>query len=144
MITEGKKVNIVYSIHYSDHTSALDNEEEKLEFIQGDNEILPALETALEGLNVGDVKKITLSPSEAYGPIDDEHFIIIDINQIPKKDQFIDARIFIEDKEGDVTQGKIVKINEQQAIIDLNHPLAGKTLTYTIKVLSITNGYILH
>lgn len=144
MITEGKKVNILYSIHFSDQTCALDNEQKKLEFIQGDNDIFPALETELEGLNVGDTKKITLSPTEAYGPIEDDHFIIMDINNVPKQNRFVNAQIFMEDDEGEITQGRVTKINSHQAIIDLNHPLAGKTLIYTIKILSITNGYIIH
>ena len=58
--------------------------------------------------------------------------------------KYINAEIIIEDEKGEKSIGRIAKINANQIIIDLNHPLAGKTLTYNIEILNISDGHPVH
>lgn len=144
MITEGKKVNISYSIYHVNTLENITHQSEEIEFIQGNNEIIPAIEAAIEGLSIGDTTSITLAPKDSFGPIEEDYFQIIDIAKIPPDLRFINAEIIIEDEKGEKSSGRIAKINANQIIIDLNHPLAGKTLTYNIEIINISDGYPVH
>lgn len=138
MISEGKEVSIEYRVYLLDGTEVDSNiGYEELTFIQGQHEILPALEEAIEGMHSGTRTQIKLSPEEAYGPIDDEYFHTIEINMIPEELRYKGAFLSVEDDSGEFYKARLNKINSNNAIIDFNHPLAGKSLIYEIEIKSV-------
>lgn len=138
MISEGKKVSIEYRVSLTDGTEIDSNiGYDSLTFIQGQNEILPALEQALEGLGSGTKTNVKLTPEQAYGPIDDEYFHTVDLDMVPEELRYQGAYLSVEDDNGEFYKARINKINANEAIIDFNHPLAGKSLIYEIKVLDV-------
>jgi|SRR3989338_2642632 len=99
----------------------------------GAGRYLPGFEDAIYGMKEGEKKTITIPPERAYGEYDAKK--IVSINRSLVKTENITA--------GDViTTGdkffKVLEANETSVIVDANHPLAGKTLVFEIRLIKIT------
>jgi FKBP-type peptidyl-prolyl cis-trans isomerase 2 len=138
MIENGKQVAIEYSVFTEDHMQIDSNVgEEPLVFLSGANQILPALEESLQGLDVGDTKKVTLPPEKAYGEINPLAYREIDAKVIPEDLRFEGALLIVTDEQLGEMLIRIDSLQGDKAVLDFNHPLAGKTLTFDVKVLDI-------
>jgi FKBP-type peptidyl-prolyl cis-trans isomerase 2 len=138
MIQQGKKVSLEYSVFLEDGTKIDTNiGEDPLVFVLGTNQVFPALENELLGLKVGDSKKIVLKPEEAYGGIIQDAFRELELESIPQQFRFVGAVIGIQDPTGSVYPIRVHEIKEEKAVLDFNHPLAGKALQFEIKVLGV-------
>jgi FKBP-type peptidyl-prolyl cis-trans isomerase SlyD len=109
-----------------------------LSYIHGSEGMLPGLETALEGKTAGDKFSVTLSPSESYGERVDDL-----IQRIPLKHLQGDVKVWkpgmtamVQSNQGR-HQVTIVKVGRFNADCDLNHPFAGKTLTFDVEIVSV-------
>jgi FKBP-type peptidyl-prolyl cis-trans isomerase SlyD len=137
-VASGKKVSIEYTLVLDDGTKADSNVGgEPLVYEQGANQILPALETALAGLSVNDTKKVTITPKDGYGDVDPKAVKEVPIEEIPEAARKVDAVLIGVDAEGNQRPVRVQKIGDKTAMLDLNHPLAGRTLTFDVKVLKI-------
>lgn len=106
------------------------------QFISGMGMVLDALENALHPLQAGDPFKITLSEEEAYGP-----YVPEGVQEVPVEAFYIEGKLDTEhiyegavvplmNADGERFNGTIAEIQDKVVIVDLNHPLAGKTLTF--------------
>ena len=137
-VASGEKVSIEYTLVLDDGTTADTNVGgEPLVYQQGASQILPALETALAGLSVNDTKKITLTPKDGYGDVDPKAVKEVPLEEIPEAARKVDAVLIGVDAQGNQRPVRVQKIGEKSATLDLNHPLAGRTLTFDVKVLKI-------
>jgi FKBP-type peptidyl-prolyl cis-trans isomerase 2 len=140
-ISDGKRVSLEYTISFENKEIVDTNKgKEPLIYVQGADQIFPILEKNLEGLAVGQTKEITLTPEEAYGQRVEGAILEIDKEQLPPDSQQVGALVQGQNQSGQVFQGKIVEIKEDKAVVDLNHPLAGKTLIYEIKIIDIQDN----
>jgi FKBP-type peptidyl-prolyl cis-trans isomerase 2 len=104
------------------------------EFIQGRHEIFPALEQEVIGMKPGEEKTVELSPEEGFGPHDDGKKVNISKTELPTGV-----------KEGDVVQNDlghfatVAEVADTTAVLDYNHPLAGKPLVVQLKILKVEN-----
>jgi FKBP-type peptidyl-prolyl cis-trans isomerase SlyD len=138
MINKGKKVSLEYTVFLEDGTQIDTNiGDDPLVFILGSNQVFPALEQELLGLKVGDTKKITLRPEEAYGPVVPEAFREVDVESVPPQFRFVGAVLGVQDPSGGVFPIRVHQINEEKVTLDFNHPLAGRTLQFDVKVLGV-------
>jgi FKBP-type peptidyl-prolyl cis-trans isomerase SlyD len=112
--------------------------DEPLYYLHGSDNIVPGLETALEGKTVGDKVSVTLAPEDAYGMPDDE-----DIQELPLEDfdlpndVKLGDEVEIEDADGDVFVAIITAIGKDTITLDFNNPMAGKTITFEAEVLEL-------
>ena len=137
-VKSGKKISIEYTLVLDDGTKADSNVGgEPLVYEQGANQILPALETALTGLAVNDTRKITITPKDGYGDVDPKAVKEVPIEEIPEAARKVDAVLIGVDAEGNQRPVRVQKVGDKLATLDLNHPLAGRTLTFDVKVLKI-------
>ena len=137
-VAAGKKVSIEYTLKLDDGSTADSNVGgEPLVYQQGANQILPALETALAGLSVNDTRKITITPKDGYGDVDPNAIKEVPLEEIPEAARKVDAVLIGVDAEGNQRPVRVQKVGEKNATLDLNHPLAGRTLTFDVKVLKI-------
>ena len=113
---------------------------EPLTYTQGKGEIIPGLEKELVGMKVNEQKKIRVKPEEAYGPVDPKAFREIPRAQIPPDALKIGATLVARTPQGQSIPVRVHEIKEQTVIMDFNHPLAGKTLTFDVKVLDIKSS----
>lgn len=115
--------------------------ETPLRYVHGTGQMLPALEAALEGRRAGDELIVTLTPEQAYGPHRPELvFEAVRENLPPGQEIRIDMTLAPGGQRGKFSL-KVVGLTERGAILDGNHPLAGRTVTWHIKVLEVKAGH---
>ena len=104
------------------------------EFIQGRHEIFPALEQEVVGMKPGEEKTVELSPEEGFGTHDDGKKMNVPKTELPPGVE-----------EGDVVQNElgdfatVAEVSDTTAVLDYNHPLAGKPLVVQLKILQVEN-----
>ncbi|MDN3508718.1 MAG: FKBP-type peptidyl-prolyl cis-trans isomerase [Candidatus Neptunochlamydia sp.] len=139
MIENGKQIAIEYSVFSDDNTQIDSNVgKDPLIFLFGSHQILPTLEEALRGLDIGDNKEITLDPQHAYGEMNPQAFKKVAANLIPEDLRFEGALLVVADKQFGEMLIRVDSIEGEEVILDFNHPLAGKTLKFDVKVLDIS------
>lgn len=137
--------NSVVAIDYTlkdDQGQVLDSSEgqEPLHFIHGVGQIIPGLENALEGKTKGEELKVSIKPEEAYGEVNNDL-----VQDVPKA-QFGDIdplevgmQFEVETDAGPVIVA-IDKIDGETVTVNGNHPLAGKTLHFDVKVDTVRDA----
>lgn len=131
------------TLHYTlsdENGQILYQSEEPLEFTVGQGEILPAFEEAIIDMEVGERKTFTLAPEEAFGPYQPEWVFQLSRQQLEGDNgEPIQPgqTLTLYTPEGDSIQVYVLEADEQTIRVDANHPLAGKTLTYTVEILSV-------
>ncbi len=109
-----------------------------LSYVQGQGQIIPGLEKQMAGLKVGDMANVTVKPAEGYGEVDPKAFIEIPKEQLgPNVVPQVGMMLRGATKDGRPFQAKIDKVADKTVTLDLNHPLAGKTLLFAVKVVDI-------
>lgn len=137
-ITDGLVVSLDYVLTVDGETLAKTEPGEPMEYLHGAEEILPGLEAALDGKQVGDKFSVTLQPEDAYGDYDDEEREEIDRADIPNIDELeVGMEVEVEDEDGYAYRAMVLEIGPQIVTLDFNPPLAGKTLTYDVEVVGI-------
>ncbi|HEX6995593.1 MAG TPA: peptidylprolyl isomerase [Gammaproteobacteria bacterium] len=135
MIEAGKTVGFEYTLRLEDGSIVQSNkDDEPLTYVHGENQILPALERELEGLEVDDRKEITLEARDAYGEIRPEAFREVPAEQIPPEARRVGAQLSAAGYDGPI---RVHEIKDDVVVLDFNHPLAGKALKFDIRVVSI-------
>lgn len=138
MIENGKQVAIEYSVFLDDNTKIDTNVgKDPLIFLFGAHQILPALEEALRGLEVGDQREVTLSPDDAYGDVNPDAYKTVEAKLIPEDLRFEGALLVVSDEQFGEMLIRVQKLEGDQVILDFNHPLAGKTLKFDVTVLDV-------
>ncbi len=107
----------------------------------GQGEMAEGLELALIGLREGEEETIDIGPDLAFGYVDDTLFRSIPRIEFDPALE-LEAGLIIEfaTEDGDTLPGTILDFNEDEVRVDLNHPLAGQTVRYSVKVVAIDNG----
>lgn len=111
--------------------------QEPLTYTQGEEEILPALEKALAGMRAGDKKQVTLAPKDGYGEVDPKALTEVPKELIPPDSRTVGAELVARSAAGGTRLVRIKEVKEKTVIIDLNHPLAGRTLHFDVTVLGV-------
>ena len=138
MLKSGKKFSLEYTVFLDDGTEIDSNVgEEPLVFALGSNQVFPALEQAIMNLKVGDSKQIILKPEEAYGHLVPEAYREVDLETVPTPFRYVGAVLGVQDPAGGVYPIRVHAIKEQKIVLDFNHPLAGRSLRFHVKVLGI-------
>lgn len=132
-------VSITYVLTVDDQEIDRAEKVDPLDYLHGAENIVPGLEAALTGKKIGDKISVTLSPDDAYGMYDDD-----DVEEVPLEDLDIPVEeleigmpMEVEDEDGFFYQAFLREINDDAVILDFNHPLAGKTLSYDAEVVGL-------
>ena len=131
-IVEGSKVTLQYVA--TALGSTMTDYGNVSEFVQGRHEIFPALEREVVGMKPGEEKKVELTPGESFGAHDDKKKLTIPRTLLP-----------FGAKAGDVLRNDagqlatVAEVREGMAVLDYNHPLAGRPLVVQIKILKVEN-----
>lgn len=111
---------------------------EPYQYTHDEGKIIPALYKQLKGLKEGDEKRIKVSPEEGYGRVNP-----MDFREIPKSalaadlEPQIGMELNINRSDGKPMYARILKIKDNVVVVNLNHPLAGKTLIFDVKIVSV-------
>lgn len=109
-----------------------------LKYTQGDGTMIPGLEKQLEGMKAGEEKKVEVKPEEAYGYPLSEAVKEVPLSSLPKGIK-PEVGMVLEgaDAKGRRFPARITEVKKDTVKIDLNHPLAGKTLLFDVKIVSV-------
>ena len=137
-IQKGSKVELEYTLT-DDGGKVLDSNKggTPLTFTQGERQLIPGLEKALDGMHVGEEKMVTVTPAEAYGEVDPTAVTEVPKESIPPDALKVGAELVARNRSGGQRMVRVKEIKENTVVIDLNHPLAGKALLFTVKVLGV-------
>lgn len=128
------------------YTGRLDNGEvfdsnaegdEPLEFRVGAGQVIAGFESAVMGLAMGQSRTVRIPPAEAYGDRDERLVTKLDRQLLGDEDVSVGQHLDLEDEAGNVYHADVVALDEGTVTVDLNHHLAGQTLTFDIKVETI-------
>lgn len=142
-VSRNKVVFMTYTLEVEGKIVDKAEESKPLDYIQGTNMLIPKLEEEVEGLEQGEEFCCSIAPSEGYGEYD-----LSKVFDIPKSSFAIDGKVredileigrFIPmlNSAGDVCHGMIVEVKENDVTMDFNPPMAGKTLNFKGKIISV-------
>jgi peptidylprolyl isomerase len=131
------------TVHY---TGQLENgdvfadskDEDPIEITIGDGKFIPGLEKGLVGMEVGETKTVTLTPEEAFGTRHQELVMKVGRSQFPKNlVPAIGQQLQVRYENDNILEVTVTDIDEETVSLDANHPLAGYTLTFNIKLIAV-------
>jgi len=136
---EKNVVGIEYEVKEAGTTDVVDSNKggKALEFIMGKGQIIPGLEKALVGMEEGESGDIHVKAEEAYGERKDEAMQTLPKEQFEGVDLVEGMTLYGQAEDGQSTQVIVKSFDDKEVTIDFNHPLAGKDLMFSIKVLSV-------
>jgi FKBP-type peptidyl-prolyl cis-trans isomerase SlyD len=109
-----------------------------LEFLQGAGNIIPGLEQELYGMAVGESKMVIVQPEDGYGILDADALVDVPREQFPSDIPMeVGVEITVTDESGNPMNARIDSVNDDNIILDFNHPLAGKELHFEIKIVAL-------
>jgi len=137
---KGTKVKVHYTGTLTDET-VFDSsrEREPLEFTVGAGQMIEGFDQAVQGMSVGENKKITVPSEKAYGPKKDEAMITVSKTQLPegltpKEGMQLEAT----QQDGRKQMLVIAEVKDEDVVLDANHPLAGKDLIFDIELVEVS------
>ena len=140
-ISINKFVELTYRIIDQSNGEVIEQVEEPLGYVQGDNSLLfNQVTKELEGKCVGDEVEILLKAEDAFGKKADELIFTDDINNVPMEYRFIGASVTMQNDKGGTKDFIVSSIENGKLTIDGNHPLAGKDIIFYVEVLSIRDA----
>ncbi len=139
------KANAVVAIHYAvkdEEGAQLDSSEgkEPLTYLHGANNIIPGLEKALEGKAEGDQVEVTVAPEEGYGEHREELVEAVPREAFGDVDQLEPGMRFQAQTDKGPVSVVVTDVQEDTVTVDGNHPLAGKSLNFSVKVDSVRDA----
>jgi FKBP-type peptidyl-prolyl cis-trans isomerase SlyD len=106
-------------------------------YVHGQGQIVPGLEKALTGMKMGEEKTVVVKPEEGYGPVNPQAFQEVPKENFPAEGLKPGMTLMAHGKDGVPIRIRVHEIKDKTIVVDLNHPLAGKTLTFNVKVSEI-------
>lgn len=138
-VKKGSMVAVFYTGMFKDGTVFEKNiGQAPLKFKVGKGKVIKGFENAVMGMKLGQTKTAVFKPAEAYGPTDPDLISTISLSEIPTETEVtIGRELSFTAGNGNLVEGVITAIDGDAVTIDDNHPLAGRSLTFEIKVVEI-------
>lgn len=140
-IEKGRKVRVEYTVKVDGKVVESTLGKPPLYYEHGKPHVLPAMQRQLEGLREGDQKSFELEAADAYGPHDEARVQLVDYAELPPRSSLVPGMTLQETQpDGSVKVGRVVELRENGALLDFNHPMAGRRLCYQVKIISVMSG----
>ena len=137
-ITEGSTVTIDYTMSLDDGELVDSTEHtDPLTYVQGQGEIISGMEKALLGKTKGEKLDVTVAAADGFGESDPDAFIEIPKSDLPPEGLEAGTELEGQGPQGQSISGKVVEVKDTSAIVDFNHPMAGKTLHFSVTVVDV-------
>jgi FKBP-type peptidyl-prolyl cis-trans isomerase SlyD len=130
----------VVTIHYTltnDQGEVLDSsrDREPLTYLEGSQNIIGGLESALNEKDQGDQTEVSVEPSEGYGEVNEELVQPVPRSAFEGVEKIEPGMQFQAQTPGGPQIVRVVSVEEENVVIDANHPLAGQTLHFDVEVV---------
>jgi FKBP-type peptidyl-prolyl cis-trans isomerase SlyD len=138
MITNGSVVSFEYTVSDENGEVLQSNKgKEPVTYTHGHHEIISGLEKGLSEMDVNEEKTIRVRPEEAYGEVDPNGFKEVPKSDLPVNDPQVGTPLNARGPKGEEVLIHISEVKSDTVVLDFNHPLAGKTLNFDVKVVGI-------
>lgn len=145
-VEKNKVVSLTYELIVDGALADKADENRPLDYIHGTHMLLPKFEQEVEGKEPGDTFEFTLTPEEGYGTFDESRLV-----ELPLEAFMIDGKVATEflvvgrmipmmSNTGQVVSGKVHSVGDKSVTMDFNHPMAGKTLNFSGKVIEVRDA----
>lgn len=109
-----------------------------LTYVEGNREVVPGFEAAVLAMEPGERRTVTLQPREAYGEHDPRLLYVMPTIEIPNYEDLVPGQlIYLMNGEGYQQLARVIRVaDDGNTLFDFNHPMAGRTLTFDLELLS--------
>lgn len=136
VVTKNNIISIYYIVTDLDGNEIDSNKEfEPLQYLHGGENILPSIDAALEGAVINEEREVILEPHQAYGDYNDQLIVSVNKEKFPAHLGHPEQGMIVDIDEGG--EMIVIALKDDKVILDGNHPLAGKTLHFSVKVVSV-------
>ncbi len=136
-IETGMSVTLHFSLVLEDgHIIDSNFESEPATFSVGDGNLLPGFESTLIGLVNGDEREFTIPPEQAFGQHNPQNVQAVERGNFDQEELELGAMFSFQNGDGELP-GVIVDVDDNEVMIDFNHPLAGKNIIFQVKIVDI-------
>ena len=136
-VAEKKVVDVSYTLTVDGAVFDQSQAGQPLEFMVGAGKMMPAFETAIIGLKMGDKKTFDIKAADAYGPYDKAKLIDVPLANFPAETPpKVGDRFSVQTPQGTLPVA-IAAVNGKTVTVDMNSPLAGKDLSFAVEIVKI-------
>jgi len=136
-VSNGKVISLEYTVKLEDNQVVETNVgNAPFTYTQGTKQILRGLEKAMEGMTVGEAKHVVVPPEDGFGSKDLTAVQEVPKNNVPEGIK-VGAQLQGKDVSGKAVRPIVKEIKDHTVVLDLNHPLAGLTLFFDVKVIDV-------
>lgn len=137
-VKDGMMISLEYTLKGTDGKVIESSKgREPLKYIHGQKMMIPGLEKELTGMKVGGEKNVKVKPEDGYGKINPQAFQEVPKEKIPANGLKVGAILTAKTPDGGMVPMRVHEIKEKTVVMDMNHPMAGKTLDFNVKVVDI-------
>lgn len=140
-VTDGQVVAMEYTLHVDGKMIDSSAQGEPLQYLHGAANIIPGLEREVEGMSIGESKKVIVSAADGYGEMDEDAFVDVPRKEFPE-DMPLNPGVEMEltTPDGQPMYARIDSVEEDIVHLNMNHPLAGKELHFEVKVIAMRDA----
>ncbi len=140
-VQEGDKIKVEYEGKFKDgevFDSSDKGQGKPIEFTVGEKKVIPGMDEAVRGMQVDEEKEFSVGPDKGFGERKEGMRKEIPRDKMPEGQEPKEGMMLaLGTPDGRQVPGKVVEIDDEKVVIDLNHPLAGKDLDFKIKIANI-------
>ena len=139
-VEQNKVVSFVYSI-VDASGELLEQSDLPISYVHGGkHDLFEKVEQGLAGAVVNDTVEVSLTPAEGFGPHDPDLTYTDSIENVPEEFRSVGAEVEMMNDQGDSRKFTVTRIEDGKLTVDGNHPMAGKVITFRIKVTDIRDA----
>lgn len=145
-MTETARTGDTVEVHYTgslDDGTVFDSSRDgdPLRFEVGSGQVIDGFDEAVKGMEEGEQKEVNLEPDEAYGERREDLVFDVERDDLPENfEPELGDRVAVEITEGEEVTARVVDTSSDAVTLDLNHPLAGRTLIFDLELVAVQGG----
>ena len=140
-VNDGQVVSMEYTLKVDGEVTDTSEGREPLEFVHGAGNIIPGLEREMTGMTIGESKNVVVAAVDGYGEEDDKAFMDVPREEFPKEIPMkVGTELQVQNQAGQPMYARIDTVGDKSVRLDFNHPLAGKELHFSVKVVGLRDA----
>jgi FKBP-type peptidyl-prolyl cis-trans isomerase SlyD len=140
-VVDGQVITMEYTLKVDGEIIDKSEGNGPIEFVQGAGNIIPGLERELYGMTIGESKHVVVSAKDGYGEVDIEANMEVPRDQFPANIPMeIGTQLELHDRAGKPMHARIDRVGDETVRLDFNHPLAGKELSFAVKIADLRDA----
>ena len=140
-VNDGHVVSMEYTLKVDGDVADTSEGREPLEYVHGAGNIIPGLEREMIGMSVGESKDVVVAAADGYGEEDEKAFMDVPREQFSTESPMkVGTELQVQNQAGQPMYARITTVGEKSVRLDFNHPLAGKELHFSIRVVGLRDA----